>query len=228
MTVKRKARRAPKAEHKRARKKQNGAKPSVSARTILEAIIGKASAPDYVRAQSARALLRQDRFDNPAPPPRPRQPDRDPVAELMARTVTILEEVIAAVGDDDEAVEKLAVHRGVGIEAGQSPEQVVLVKGEIEHVFDALSDPQALHDWASTVKHSPESRMVAASKLFALSELAVRERRRFPIRRSQIVASVAGLNSRKWRDPFAHCSITENPIGAARRDQPLGDDPRWD
>ena len=85
-----------------------------------------------------------------------------------------------------------------------------------------------LFDWAGARKHARESRQLGAAKCYALSEVAVRERKMFPIHRSAIIACVAGLNSRKWIDPFCHCCILENPMGAAPRAVPLGPDPLWD
>ena len=110
-------------------------------------------------------------------------------------------------------------YRGVGIFDCQSADRIKsIVEPEIDYIH-SLSDLAQLIAFADDPANSPESRLFAAAKLRAVWEIAADERRVQPdIDFERVAASVAGLDSRSWRDPRRHCSL---PDRAAVREVPL-------
>jgi hypothetical protein len=128
---------------------------------------------------------------------------------------------------EDDEIPTIETYRGVGIHDRQSRHRIDrVVKPEIDHVIDA-SSTAILAAWARDITKSPESRLLAAAKIIATFEIATAERRVRPeIDLEVIAASVAGLNSQRWRDHVSFCSALDVPAapgqpGPARRDQPL-------
>src|SRR5262252_1340099 len=79
----------------------------------------------------------------------------------------------------DDLLEIGEVYRSVGIIAGQSPARVETVKQDIDRAH-SLDDPVELQEFAFCIANAPESRALAASRLIAMFELAVDERRKRP------------------------------------------------
>ena len=120
-------------------------------------------------------------------------------------------------------------YRGVGIHDAQPAERInAIVKPAIDHAM-ALTDLDALADFAGDITRAPEARLLAAAKCDAIFRIAVEERReRPPIDLDKVRAAVAGLNSIQWRSPWAYCSILSpgpmpGGIGPEPRVPPLSD-----
>jgi hypothetical protein len=124
---------------------------------------------------------------------------------------------------DDDEIPTIGTHRGVPLEDQQSDARLGLVRAEIDLVF-GITDASALADYAADVWHSPESRQLAAAMAESMWTVASEERRVRPgISLEQIHCSVAGLGSRRWRDPDRHASLLDGPGGVARG-EPLPDE----
>jgi hypothetical protein len=129
---------------------------------------------------------------------------------------------------DDDSIGIAEVYRGVPVEVEQAPERVEHVKAEIDAVH-ALDDLDQLVVFAASAAHAPESRLFAAAKVEVLFALSVEERRIRPaVDLLQVRAAVAGLASRRWRDPDRHASLLDQSLsgapGAVERDEPLVDE----
>jgi hypothetical protein len=118
-------------------------------------------------------------------------------------------------------------YRGVPVHADQPQQRVAqVVRPEIDHVL-AEANVSALAGIAGDVTWCPEARLLAAGKAKAIFELAVDERRERPhVDLDRLRASVAGLNSVTWRDPWKYCSLLDTPMppgfpGAVKREEPL-------
>jgi hypothetical protein len=123
---------------------------------------------------------------------------------------------------DSDRIPTVAVHRGVGIHADQSPARIRVVKAAIDRVA-RMSDILELADFAADVQQPPESRLFAASKLEVEYELAAEERRNRPIIDLNVVrATVAGLDSVEWRSPVVYGTDLEH--GGIEREQRLPDE----
>jgi hypothetical protein len=123
---------------------------------------------------------------------------------------------------DSDRIPTVAVHRGIGVHADQSPARIRVVKAAIDRVA-RLSDILELVDFAADVLQPPEARMFAASKVEVEYELAAEERRNRPVvDLNRVRASVAGLDSVEWRSPVVYGTDLED--GGVLRDVPLEDD----
>jgi hypothetical protein len=115
--------------------------------------------------------------------------------------------------ESDDAIPIIGLHRGVPLEDSQSDARLALVRAEIDHVL-AMTDAVALSDYAGDGWRSPESRQLAAAMCESLWTLASESRaNRPPIDLERLRASVAGLGSKRWRDPWRHASLLD--IGGA-------------
>jgi hypothetical protein len=126
--------------------------------------------------------------------------------------------------DEDDSIPVVSVYRGIGIENCQPLERIErVVKPAIDYVH-AMGDPDLLAAYASDANNPPEARLFAAAKVEVELEIAMAERRLRPVASlEQIRASVAGLNSLRWRDPDRHASLLDAD-GGVPREQPLDDD----
>jgi hypothetical protein len=130
--------------------------------------------------------------------------------------------------DDDGPIPIVEVYRGVGIEDGQPVERIeCVVKPQIDRVH-TLEGIEQLAAFAADVGNAPEARLFAAAKVEILFELSIEERRIRPaVDLLQVRAAVAGLASRKWRDPDRYASLLDQSrpgaAGAVEREQPLND-----
>ena len=124
--------------------------------------------------------------------------------------------------DDDDAIPIVEVYRGIGIENCQPRERIELVvKPAIDRVH-AMGDPDLLAAYAADADNPPEARLFAAAKVEVELEIAMAERRLRPVASlEQIRASVAGLNSRRWRSPVVYGTDLED--GGVEREEPLPD-----
>jgi hypothetical protein len=115
----------------------------------------------------------------------------------------------------------IATHRGIGIHDQQPPARVRVVKVAIDRVA-RMSDILELADFAADPRQPPEARMFAANKVEVEYELAAEERRNRPtIDLDRVRATVAGLDSLVWRDPWRYASLLEH--GGVEREEPLDD-----
>lgn len=124
---------------------------------------------------------------------------------------------------DSDEIPTVGNYRGVGLEDGQSPQRLALVRREIDIVL-AMTDAGALARWASNPRHSPESRQLACAMCESMWEVAAETRaNRPPLDLEKLRASTAGLNSRRWRSPTHFCSDLDHAETAVPRDEPLDD-----
>jgi hypothetical protein len=114
----------------------------------------------------------------------------------------------------------IEVYRGVGLHDQQSPARLEVVRGEIDAVF-AIVDIGQLAKWADNWTHSPESRLLASALCEARWHVAAQDRKLRPdVDLDQLRASVIGLDSVEWRDPFHYCSLFDGsipPLGQGSR-----------
>jgi hypothetical protein len=100
-------------------------------------------------------------------------------------------------------------HRGVPLHAGQSPERLAVVCGDVDAVLDE-ADPTRLLALAGNVALAPEARLLAAARLVAAHDLAVEKREARPVVDPQLArAAVAGLASSRWQSPTHFCSLLD-------------------
>lgn len=120
----------------------------------------------------------------------------------------------------------VAYHRGIGIHDMQSAERIEVVKRAIDRVYDE-HDLDRLLAIAGDVTWPPESRLFAAAKIEAAHQIATDERKVRPlVDISRVHASVPGLDSQHWRDPWAFGSLLDpgpgpGQPGAVKREVPL-------
>ena len=117
----------------------------------------------------------------------------------------------------------IATYRGIGIHNHQPPAWIELVKTAIDQVA-AMSNILELADYAADVRGPPEARLYAANKVEVQWDLATERRENRPdIDLDRVRASVAGLDSVDWRNPFAYCSLLDawHDDNAVEREQPL-------
>ncbi|MGY4605766.1 hypothetical protein ACVW16_004178 [Bradyrhizobium sp. USDA 4474] len=108
---------------------------------------------------------------------------------------------------NDDRIPIVALHRGVGLHDGQSPQRLDVVRRAIDDVFD-VSDIDRLFEIARDAHWPPEARLLAAAKLEAMVDIAVDERAvRPPVDLMLVQAIVAGLDSAKWRHPKYFASL---------------------
>lgn len=112
-------------------------------------------------------------------------------------------------GDNIPIIE---TYRGVGIHDAQPPERIAnVVKPAINYVLE-LSDVERLTDYAGNIAMPPEARLFAAAKCEAMYQIAAGERRERPnVDLEKLRATVAGLNSRRWRSPWGYGSLLDRP-----------------
>jgi hypothetical protein len=123
--------------------------------------------------------------------------------------------------DDDGPIPTQGSYKGIALESEQSPQRLVVVRGEIDVVL-AMVDPLALMAWAADSMRAPESRLLAAAMCEAMWAEAAETRVNRPpgISLEALRAATAGLNSRRWRCPWTHASLLD-PAGGVVRETPL-------
>lgn len=101
-------------------------------------------------------------------------------------------------------------YRGVGVHDSQPRRRIdLVVKPAIDKVHE-MNDVEALFAYAGDILNPPEARLLAAAKAEASWQIAADERRVRPdINLDKLHARVAGLNSRRWRNPWAYCSLLD-------------------
>lgn len=126
--------------------------------------------------------------------------------------------------DEDDQIPVVEIYRGVGIEDRQPLERIeFIVKPAIDRVH-AMGDPDLLAAYADDADNPPEARLFAAAKVEVELEIATAERRLRPVTSlEQLRAIVAGLGSRRWRDPDRYCSLLD-AHGGVEREEPLADE----
>src|SRR5262245_9446504 len=120
---------------------------------------------------------------------------------------------------DDDAIATLGPYGGLPVEDQQSDARLRLVRADIDQVL-RVTDPGELADYAGNPWHSPEARQLAAAMAESMWTVAAETRaNRPPIDLDRLRASVAGLGSKRWRDPERHCSMLDH--GGVLREEPL-------
>jgi hypothetical protein len=133
---------------------------------------------------------------------------------------------IAADSNDpaDDLIPSIGVFRGVRLHDQQPPQRLRIVRTAIKRVC-RLSRPEKLMAYLQDAANPPEARLLAAQRLEELVAQG-RDRRKPPFADiAHARACVAGLDSRKWRDPVKYCSLLEADYQhAVRRERPLTDE----
>ena len=80
----------------------------------------------------------------------------------------------------------------------------MVVRPAIDRVLDEIDDAGELLRYAGNSDNPPEARLLAGAKLLALFELSAEARWTRPpgVTRETVLATIAGLNSVRWRDPY--------------------------
>lgn len=114
-------------------------------------------------------------------------------------------------------------HRGVDLFADQPAERIEhVVNPAIDQVL-GMASAIGLVEYAGDAQHPPEARLLAAARVEALWQLAAEGRAVRPlVDLDRLRASVAGLDSVTWVDPWRHGSLLDS-TGAADRAEPLAD-----
>ena len=114
-------------------------------------------------------------------------------------------------------------YKGIRIHV-QPAKRIALVKKEIDKINN-IGDLVQLSEIAADAAWSPEARLLAGAKCCAGLQRATERREARPdIDPEYVAACTAGLNSRKWADPFRYCSLFDaHHERAAVRDEPLPD-----
>jgi len=122
--------------------------------------------------------------------------------------------------EDDQTIPTIGAHRGIGLHDNQTPARIKVVKAAIDRVA-LMGDIMELADFASNSMQPPEARTFAANKVEINYQLAAEERRHRPdIDLDRVRATVAGLDSQRWRDPDRYASLLDAG-DAVVREQPL-------
>jgi hypothetical protein len=110
---------------------------------------------------------------------------------------------------NSDAIPIVEIYRGVGLHDEQTPERLDVVRHEIDLVY-AEHDFGRLLEIANDACRPPEARLFAAAKLQASHEIAVQDREKRPlIDLDRVQASIAGLDSLKWRHPVYFASLLD-------------------
>jgi hypothetical protein len=111
-----------------------------------------------------------------------------------------------------DEIASIESYRGVGIDDCQPAERIAtVVRPAIDEVV-AMSRADELLAYARDIARPPEARRLAAAKCEALFEMAAADRVERPnLRIDRVRAAVAGLSSRRWRSPWAYCSLLDLP-----------------
>jgi hypothetical protein len=125
---------------------------------------------------------------------------------------------------DDDLIPTVEVFRGVRLHDQQTPARLRVVRTAIKRVC-RLSRPEKLMAYLQDAANPPEARLAAAQRLEELVAQG-RDQRKPPfIDIAHARACVAGLDSRKWRDPVKYCSLLEADYQhAVKRETPLDDE----
>lgn len=112
-------------------------------------------------------------------------------------------------------------YRGVKVHALQPRERIAsIVKPEIDQVF-MMTDASDLAEYAGDARHSPEARLFASARVEALWQLAAEGRAVRPaVNLDRLRASVAGLDSFTWIDPWRYGALLDREPGV-ERERPL-------
>ncbi|MBD8065642.1 hypothetical protein IC608_09150 [Devosia sp. PTR5] len=114
----------------------------------------------------------------------------------------------------------LETYRGVGIHDQQPRERIEgVVKPAIDRVL-GIGDVKRLADYAADTGNPPEARLLASARVEAMWELAAESRELRPdIDLAVVKASVAGLQSMRWRSSQYYGSLLDRRDGPGQRRQ---------
>jgi hypothetical protein len=134
--------------------------------------------------------------------------------------------------DADGRIPLVEFHRGCGIHDQQPRHRIDgVVKPAIDHVLDDLTDAGALMSYAGNAYNPPEARILAGNKVLAMLDVSAETRWKRPagVTRAQVHATIACLDSQRWRSPRHYGSLVDLalPPGSPplpERETPLEDD----
>lgn len=111
-------------------------------------------------------------------------------------------------------------YRGVGIHDQQPRDRIDgVVKPAIDRVL-GIGDVKRLADYAADTGNPPEARLLASARVEAMWELAAESRESRPeIDLAVVKASVAGLQSTRWRSSQYYGSLLDRSDQPGRRRQ---------
>lgn len=111
-------------------------------------------------------------------------------------------------------------YRGVGIHDQQPRDRIDgVVKPAIDRVL-GIGDVKRLADYAADTGNPPEARLLASARVEAMWELAAESREQRPdIDMAVVKASVAGLQSMRWRSSQYYGSLLDKRDGPGHRRQ---------
>jgi hypothetical protein len=113
-------------------------------------------------------------------------------------------------------IESVELYRGVGIHDCQPRERIeTVVKPALDDVF-AMSGSDELLAYCGDYTKPPEGRLLAGAKLEAALSMATASREGRRVDPDLVKARIAGLGSRRWRDPSAYGSLLD--LGGGRQE----------
>ncbi|WP_338722373.1 hypothetical protein [Devosia sp. XK-2] len=120
----------------------------------------------------------------------------------------------------EDRIPIVETYRGVGIHDQQPRERIDgVVKPAIDRVL-GIGDVKRLADYAADTGNPPEARLLASARVEAMWELAAENRELRPgIDLAVVKASVAGLQSVRWRSSQYYGSLLDKPDGPGLRRQ---------
>ncbi len=131
---------------------------------------------------------------------------------------------------EDDQIPTIGEHLGVPLDDCQDQERLVVVRGDIDSVFEVKDDLAGLKKAAITRSRAPEARRFAAALITAMFEDAVAHGRARPdVDLDWLRAVVACLDRVHYRDKFFYDTwlAPRHPPGApngpVRRSRPLND-----
>jgi hypothetical protein len=125
---------------------------------------------------------------------------------------------------DDDRTPVVGTYRGVELHDAQSPQRLAVVKRAIRRVL-RLASPSKLVSYLQDASNPPACRLLAARKVEELVATGRAQRAPRVIDIEGVRAAVAGLDSRKWRDPIKYTSLLDADYQhAVRREKPLADE----
>ena len=120
----------------------------------------------------------------------------------------------------EDRIPIVETYRGVGIHDQQPRERIDgVVKPAIDRVL-GIGDVKRLAEYAADTGNPPEARLLASARVEAMWELAAESREQRPaIDMAVVKASVAGLQSARWRSSQYYGSLLDKQDGPGQRRQ---------
>ena len=107
-----------------------------------------------------------------------------------------------------DEIDFIEIYKGVGLHDCQSPTRLGVVRAGINLVA-STNKVHELYDYCRTPGNPPEARVFAGHKILAHLQRAGNRRRPAGITRDLVLAHMAGLSCRRWRDPDCYGSLLD-------------------